>query len=194
MPILKEELSIYPDDLLDEFTLRLQDAEGPQNGDGELRWWAIHAKSRQEKALARELLAQEIPFYLPLVPKRQFIGRRSYCSHLPLFPGYVFVFGTERSRLAAFNTNRVAKMMAVWEPEQLLTDLRRIRQLIAADVPLTVERRMKPGDQVRIRRGLLAGIEGTILRRNGRTRLLIAVKYLQQGVSVEIDDFMVEPM
>jgi transcriptional antiterminator RfaH len=47
---------------------------------------------------------------------------------------------------------------------------------------------------VRIKSGALMGLEGMILTRRGETRLLIAVHYLQQGVSVQIDDYMVEPI
>jgi hypothetical protein len=59
---------------------------------------------------------------------------------------------------------------------------------------LTVEGRLKAGDRVRVKHGVLGGLEGTIIRRNRKTRLLIAVNYLQQGVSIEIDDFMLEPL
>jgi hypothetical protein len=40
----------------------------------------------------------------------------------------------------------------------------------------------------------MAGFEGTIVQRRGTDRLLIAVSFLQQGVSVEINDFMVDPI
>ena len=40
----------------------------------------------------------------------------------------------------------------------------------------------------------MKGIEGVITqRRGGKRRLLVAVEFLHRGVSVEIDDFMVEP-
>jgi hypothetical protein len=40
----------------------------------------------------------------------------------------------------------------------------------------------------------LAGVEGTVLSRRGGTRLLVAVNFLQQGASVEIEDFLLEPL
>ena len=67
-------------------------------------------------------------------------------------------------------------------------------QLIAANMPLTVESRLGPGDRVRVRFGSLAGIEGTVLSRRGEVRLVVCVDFLQQGASVEIDDFMLEPI
>jgi hypothetical protein len=35
-------------------------------------------------------------------------------------------------------------------------------------------------------------LEGIVTKRRGVSRLLVAVNYLQQGASVEIEDFMVE--
>jgi transcription antitermination factor NusG len=190
MPILAEETSIYPSSLLDDFTAA---PENPDSDD-QRQWWTIYARSRQEKALARQLLAYEVPFYLPLVPTKQVVRGRQRCSYLPLFTGYVFAYGTETQRVMALTTNRISRILPVTAPGELLTDLRQVRDLIATNAPLTVEARLAPGARVRVKRGALQGLEGTILRRNGKTRLLVAVNYLQQGVSVEIDDFMVEPM
>ena len=63
MPILEAETSIFPGNLLEDFT--------PEQDDRQ--WWVVYTKARQEKALARHLLSREIPFYLPLVAKEQCI-------------------------------------------------------------------------------------------------------------------------
>lgn len=184
MPILAAEPDCYPNDLLDEL------ATTP----AERRWWAVYTKSRQEKSLARQLHGMTIPYYLPLVSKTSRIGERKVKSHLPVFAGYVFVFGSEEERVHALTTNRISRILPVPCTEQMTADLRNVRSLILAGAPLTVESRLQPGERVRIKSGALMGIEGTILSRRGETRLLIAVHYLQQGVSVQIDDYMVEPI
>ncbi|MCA9170589.1 MAG: hypothetical protein KDB23_23080, partial [Planctomycetales bacterium] len=69
-----------------------------------------------------------------------------------------------------------------------------IAQLIQVDAPLTVEARLTAGDPVRIKNGPMAGLEGVVITRRGQARLLVAVKMLQQGVSVEIEDFLLEPL
>jgi hypothetical protein len=55
-----------------------------------------------------------------------------------------------------------------------------------------MESRLAPGRRVRVRHGALAGLEGTVLLRRGRTRLLVAVDFLQQGASVDIEDYCLE--
>jgi len=89
MAILTAEPSIYPTGLLDEFT--------PETPDR--RWWVLYTKSRQEKAVARRLLAWEIPFYLPVVGKTNYSRGRTTFSRMPMFAGYVFLYATEEQRV-----------------------------------------------------------------------------------------------
>ncbi|MCU0962164.1 MAG: antitermination protein NusG [Pirellulaceae bacterium] len=182
MPILEQEACLFPDDLLSESP----DASTPSAA--ERRWWAVYTKSRQEKALARQLVGHEVPFYLPLIPKDNIIRGRRVRSHMPLFAGYVFLFGSENERVTTLTTNRVSRILPVVDEERLRRDLANIQALIERDAPLALERRLSPGDLVRVKTGLLRGLEGVVIRRHGKRRLLVAVNYLQQGVSVEIDD------
>ena len=184
MPILATETTIYPENLLDEVATSPSDRQ----------WWAIYTKSRQEKALARQMLRSGIPFYLPLIAKENLIRGRRVHSHVPLFGGYVFLFGTDQERVQCLTTNRISRILPVVDAEQLRADLLNIRLLIDSDAPLTVERRLLPGERVRIKGGSMMGLEGVVLTHWGRTRLLVAVSFLQQGVSVEIDGFLLEPI
>jgi transcription antitermination factor NusG len=184
MPILSQEPSVFPETLLDNGILE----------DISRRWWVLYTKARQEKSLSRDLLTRQVPFYLPLVRKTSMRRGRRFSSYTPLFSGYIFIFGSEEERLLSLKTNRISRILDVDDPEQLVHDLRQLRQLIASNAPLTVESRLEPGNRVRVRQGPLAGLEGTVLVRRGETRLLIAVDFLQQGASVEIDDFLLEPL
>jgi transcription antitermination factor NusG len=78
--------------------------------------------------------------------------------------------------------------------EELCEDLASVQTMIESGCPLTVESRLEPGHWVRVRTGPLEGLEGAILRRKRQTRLIVAVRMLQQGVSVEISDYLVEPV
>jgi transcription antitermination factor NusG len=183
VPILAQETSIYPADLL----------ACSAETDGR-RWWAVYTKPRQEKSLARQLLGFGIPFYLPLVSKENLIRGRRVQSFIPLFGGYLFVRGTDEERSRSLTTNRIATILPVRDESSFQSDLSNVARLIEADAPLTVERRLVPGQWVRIKAGSMAGMEGTVLRRQGKTRLVVAVQLLQQGVSVEVDDFLLEPL
>ena len=184
MPILNEEISLYPNDLLD----------GLGQAVSERRWWLVYTKSRQEKALARHLLGSEVPFYLPLVKTTSVRRGRTQAVHHPLFTGYLFLFGSDEERVCSLTSNRISRILEVKDGSRLYGDLCQVRQLIASDAPLTVESRLTPGQQVRVRTGPLEGIEGTVLNRRGQCRLLVAVDFMQQGASVEIEDYLLEPL
>jgi transcription antitermination factor NusG len=89
-------------------------------------------------------------------------------------------------------TGCVSRSLAVSDGGQLVRDLRQIRRLIQSGAPLAPESRLEPGTRVRIRSGPLVGMEGTIIRRRGSECLLVAVEFLQQGASIQLDEFQVE--
>jgi transcriptional antiterminator RfaH len=188
MPILEQEVCVYPEDLLSEFPATYDDKALDR------RWWAVYTKSRQEKALARHLIGHQVPFYLPLIPKDNIIRNRRVRSHVPLFSGYIFLFGSEEERVTTLTTNRISRILPVHDEDRLRRDLANVRALIDSNAPLSAERRLTPGHPVRIKTGSLQGLEGVVVKRHGKTRLLVAVTYLQQGVSIEIDDCALEPM
>ena len=184
MPILPKQPDCFPPDLLD-----LPEA-GPDS-----RWLVYYTISRREKDLMRKLEAAEIPFYCPLIHRRlKAAGGRTRSSYVPLFPGYVFSQADDEQRRAALATNTIARWIPVTNERMLVDDLRAIRQLIATDCPLTPEARLEAGQAVRVRSGALQGIEGTVIRRRGEERLLVAVRFLNQGASIELEDVDLEPI
>lgn len=182
MPILGHQNDMFPEDLL----WANDSVEGN-------RWWALYTLSRREKDLMRRLQQMEIAHYGPLIRRRhRSPSGRWRTSYLPLFPSYVFLCGTEDDRQQAMTTNCVSRCVEVAETELLVTDLRQIHQLISLDAPLSPESRIEPGMRVRVRGGALDGLEGQVVRRHGGDRLVVEVRFLQQGASVELKDFQVE--
>lgn len=186
MPILAAEPDMHPENLL---------AEAESLAAAGAAWYAIYTLSRREKELMRRLRAQDIAYYCPLVERRtRSPAGRVRTSYLPLFPSYVFVFGPREARIAAQATNCVARWLEVDNRQHFERDLRQIRALIGSGLPVTLEAKLQPGDLVRIRHGALAGLEGVVLRREQKVRLVVAVDFLQQGASVELDEANLEPL
>ena len=186
MPILAREIDIFPDDLLTGQEL---------DGDGESSWWAVYTRSRQEKALIRSLHSLEIPFYCPIIAHRfRSPAGRVRTSFLPLFRNYVFMYSDGFNRHRALKTNFISRIIEVENGAELRSDLRQLQLLIAAGTPLSVETNLQPGIKVRIKTGPLVGVVGVILKRQGRDHLVVAVNFLQQGASVRLDEFEVEPI
>ena len=70
-----------------------------------------------------------------------------------------------------------------------------IRAVMAAKLPVCPWPHLKPGDRVRVERGPLRGVEGTLLREeNERLQFVIGVEMLQRWLAVEIEPDMVTPL
>lgn len=181
MPILPKEPDIYPEALLDD-PLAVEDT-----------WWLLYTRSRQEKALLRYLRQHEIPHYAPMIPQRyRSPAGRIRESFVPLFSTYVFLRGGNEERYQAVCSGNVMKADEIVQVDDLVQDLTQIRDLIAMDVPMSLESRIEAGDRVRIKNGHFAGYEGLVERRENETVLLISVRFMEQGVSVRLDDCQVE--
>ena len=183
MPLLPLEPFLYPDNLLNASN------RPPDTG----AWWVLHTRPRAEKALARSFMSRGMAFFLPL-HKREFRHRgRPVQSYLPLFPGYVFLRGEETARLAALQTHRVVRALAVPDGPRMTTDLAGVYRLMENGLPMAPEDRLQPGMPVTLTAGPLAGLDGVIVRRDKRMRFLIAVDFIQRGVTVEIEGWMLQP-
>ena len=186
MPILAKEISTFPQTLFEDSSC--------DSDPGDRNWWVIFTRARHEKALARDLLKFEIPFFLPLVPRKYVIRKKLVESHIPLFSGYVFMFCSDNERVRALTTNRITELLEVDDQRQLRRDLTHLSRLIENGTPLTLQQWLEPGRRVRVTNGSLKGLEGIVKeRRGGHRRLIVAVEFLQNSVSLEIDDYLVEP-
>ncbi len=186
MPILKKEPDIFPADLLDDS--KLAELSGHERS-----WWCIYTISRREKDLMRKLHSLEVPFYAPLLPKRyRSPNGRLRTSFIPMFPNYVFMLASEEERLKALTTNCISSCNPVAQHEDLVSDLRQVSTLVHQGEALTPEAKLQAGTMVRVRSGPFAGLEGDVIRREGKTRLLVSVRYLEQGVSMEMDEALLE--
>jgi transcription antitermination factor NusG len=177
MPILHREPDLFPNDLLDSRVA----SEQP--------WWAMYTLARQEKKLMRYLTEHEIGFYAPVITRRyRSPNGRLRTSYQPLFANYVFVNGDEQQRYAAVASGTVSRCCVVNDTQELVADLRQIHNLIGKEAPLSPESKLVPGQRVRIRNGSFAGYEGVIVRREQEVRLQVVVRFMNQGVSVLLDD------
>lgn len=193
MPILSQEPMIYPEGLLDG------------NGDGtpvlcpdvyppDAHWFVAHTRPRQEKALARHLFARGVPYFLPQYTRHRVDRSGPTTSWIPLFAGYLFVKTDESGRIEALQSNRIVAPLRVIDEQKLVNDLRRVKRLIDSQLPLYPEERLLPGRPVRIVHGPLAGMEGVVEARLGRTRFVVMVDFIRQGVSAEVDASALEPL
>jgi transcription antitermination factor NusG len=152
------------------------------------RWYAVCTLPRHEKAVERRLIKQVIQTYLPLYWATHIWNHRRVKVELPLFPGYVFVkmLITDRIRILAHpgvvrlvGFNGKAAAIPDDEVEMLRASLMYCK---AEPYPF-----LTTGRQVRIKSGPLAGLEGKVLRRKNKMRLVISLDWIQRAILLELD-------
>lgn len=155
-------------------------------------WWVAHTKSRNEKALAKDLINKNISYFLPMNWKVRRQRGRTIRSLLPLFSGYLFFCGGEQQRLEALRTNRVANLLAVENQQKLLDELSQIERALRTGAALTPHKYLKAGQCCRVIGGPLADLHGIVVKTRSTARLLLQIDMLGQATSVEIDTDMIE--
>ena len=169
-------------------------------------WWVAHTKSRNEKALAQDLIRKDISYFLPMSWKIRRRSGRTIRSLLPLFSGYLFFCGEESQRIKLLRTNRVANLIEVKDQQRLLDELLQIEQALRAGVHLAPHKYVKVGQRCRVIAGPLVDLQGIVIGvpkcKKGRLgdpvktkntiRLVLQIDMLGQAASVEIDTDMIE--
>lgn len=166
--------------------------EGKSTRDFAGLWWVAHTKSRNEKALAKDLIHKNISYFLPMSWKIRRQKGRTIRSLLPLFSGYLFFCGKENQRLEVLRTNRVANLLAVKDQQILLNELSQIEQALRTGAALTPHKYIKAGQYCRVIGGPLADLQGIVVKTRNTARLLLQIDMLGQATSVEIDTDMIE--
>ena len=96
--------------------------------------------------------------------------------------------GLDRPALA---TNLIVQVLPVVDQQRLHSDLADVHRLIVSQAVLTPEHTLPPGSPVEIIDGPFAGMHGKLLSHGSGCRLFIEVKFLQRGVSVAMEPWMV---
>lgn len=154
------------------------------------QWFAIWTRSRQEKIAASMLEALGVPTFLPLRSELHQWSDRRRTVTIPLFSGYLFIQMNmaQTSRLPILKVPGVVGFVGNHTgplpiPEQQIED---VRTLLGTGIDYVVGPLLRAGDRVRVIRGSLSGIEGTVIRTDSETRLILSVDLVKQSISIRI--------
>lgn len=150
-------------------------------------WYVLKTKPRAEKKVARWLEFYKFFCHLPLTMHVRKSSRgRKVKTMLPLFPGYVFSKLTPEERVTMLKTNLIVKTIAVQQPRQMIHQLRQIKNATRRTSDVKVTHNFQTGQLVRIKSGVMRGLEGYVKREGPDATLCINVDILSSTVEVAI--------
>jgi transcription antitermination factor NusG len=158
-------------------------------------WYAAYTCANHEKRIAQQLSVRSVEHFLPLYESVRRWKDRRVQLQLPLFPGYVFVRLALRDRLQVLEIPSVARLVGFnGTPTPLPeAEIEALKAGLEGGVRAMPHPYLKVGRRVRIKSGPLAGMNGILLRRKGKFRVVISVEAIQRSVAVEMDATELEP-
>ncbi len=153
------------------------------------QWYALRTKSRHEKLVRDQLDKQGIEPLLPTVRRLSQWKDRKKEVEVPLFSGYCFVRFSPETRLPVQKVSGVVEIVGSGRRPEPIADaeIEALKTLMASVLPYDPHPYLHEGMQVEVVRGPLQGIQGILLRKEKRHRLVIGVRLIQQAAAVEID-------
>lgn len=152
-------------------------------------WYAVRTRSRHEKLVRDQLEKQGIEPLLPTVKRlSQWKDRRKEVE-VPLFSGYCFVKFLQQDKLVVQKVSGVVEVVGSGSRPEPIPDeeIAAIKTLMASVLPYDPHPYLHEGMTVEVVRGPLQGVQGILLRKEKRHRLVIGVRLIQQAAAVEID-------
>lgn len=158
-------------------------------------WYAITVKHQHEQSVRSLLESKGLEAMAPTYRGCRRWSDRLKELDLPLFNGYVFCRFPYQERIQVLDTPGVVKVVSFGGIPAEIPDaeIAAIQQVTVAGLPARPWPYLKPGDRVRIERGPLRGVEGTLLREKDRLHLVVGVELLQRAMAVELEIDMVQP-
>jgi transcription termination/antitermination protein NusG len=151
-------------------------------------WFAIRVRSNFEWMAARALRGRGYEEYLPVYRRKRY-GARGKTTERPLFPGYVFGRFEMNRRgpilmiPGVLNILTIGKIPAPVDPAELAA----VRAMVESGIGAEPFPFLRAGQSLRIAKGPLSGLEGTVIQLKKNWRLVVSITLLQRSISVEID-------
>lgn len=158
-------------------------------------WFALYTASNHEKKIEQLLRIKKIETFLPLyTATRRWKNRTTAKVQLPLFPCYVFVKIARKESIRVLEIPMVHSIVgnareALALPDDEIAALRSGLHLRQVDPYPYV----KTGARARIRSGPLAGLEGVVVRKDARLRVVLSIDLIMKSVAVQVDAAEIEP-
>ena len=152
-------------------------------------WYALYTRSRYEKKVDYLLKEKGVTSFLPLTEAYHKWSDRYQKVLIPLFSCYVFVFIALRERLKVLKTFGAVKLVSFNGTPAVIPDdqINTVKQILSEKLNVKQADFFTPGNKVRVKHGPLKGVEGTLVHKSNKNRLIIAIDGIKQALSIEID-------
>lgn len=161
-----------------------------------LPWYVLKVRTGTEERLERNLKVKDYEIFLPTCLEVRRYTDRLKRIQAPVFPGYLFCRLDIERRLPILITPGIEAVVSFGgEPCAVPEDeIAAIKIALAAGETLVPWPYLRSGDAVVVQFGPLTGVQGLVVRADGKDRLVLSVNLLQRSVAVQIDRAHIRPL
>ena len=153
-------------------------------------WYVLYVRSRHEKKVHQLLQEKDIKSSLPLIEIVRIWSDRKKIIKVPLFKGYIFVYiNIQKDKYNVLKTDGVVKFIELNKvPSRVRSQqMHWMNIMVKASDKIRYETAILIGQKVRVAIGPFKGIEGIVIQKGNKSRLVVLVDTIMQAVSVDIN-------
>lgn len=160
------------------------------------RWYAVYTYPRHEKVVAKHLEDARVEAFLPIFKSCSRWKDRSVEISRPLFPGYVFTRITMGDRSKVMSIPSVVRILSFnGRPAEIPSqEIESVRLCVEYGATLEAHPVPEVGERARVCAGVFEGVEGIVLNRKNKCKVIISISLIHQAIALEIDSKYLEPV
>lgn len=152
-------------------------------------WYAIYTAHKHETSVMRHLEIRAVEAFFPTYEvNRLWRNRQRVKVHVPLFPSYLFVRTGGMDYVRVLQCPGVVRLIGNHAGplpiEESVIELLRVN---VAEKKIEPYRELVVGERVRIKSGILRGIEGTLVHRDSGWKFVLTLDSINQHASIKME-------
>lgn len=153
------------------------------------KWYAVFTVPQHEKSVVKHLDIREVEAFLPTyetIPVWK--NRQRVKVILPLFPTYLFVHINYLERTKVLQSPGVLQIVGNGKEFAALRDSE--IEFLRSDLyrqKIEPYRELVVGEKVRIKSGVMRGLQGTLVRKSNRMRFVLTLELINQHAAIEVN-------
>lgn len=152
------------------------------------KWFVLQTRPRNESVVQKQVQARCIETFLPQIEKIRIWSDRKKKIQEPLFPGYVFVHGSEDERVSAISGTAGALKYVFFEgrpAEVSEREIMLIRDSLKEPEKISLEQmKISRGDEIVVTHGVFKGMKGRVNEFRGNYKLTVNLEELSYSFSI----------
>ncbi len=152
------------------------------------KWFVLQTRPRNESVVQRQVQARSIETFLPQIEKIRIWSDRKKKIQEPLFPGYLFVHGSEDDRISAISGTAGALKYVFFEGRPAEVSEREIiliKDSLKEPEKISLEQmKINRGDEIVVTHGVFKGMKGRVNEFRGNYKLTVNLEELSYSFSI----------